>query len=80
MQVIQFHNGGFTWVNCRLTIIDDLLRDNFGFSLSSLCVESYIRPTRHSSLDGRSMRHIEPEGHGLICIIKLKCRARYFGM
>lgn len=36
MQIIQFHNGGFTWVNCRLTIIDDLLRDTFGLSFSLL--------------------------------------------
>ena len=27
MQAIQIYNGGFTWVNCRLTIIDNLLRD-----------------------------------------------------
>lgn len=36
IEIIQFHNGGFTWVDCRLTIIDDLLRDNFGLSFSSL--------------------------------------------
>lgn len=49
MQVIQFHNGGFTWVNCRLTIIDDLLRGSFGLSLSSLCAQK-------ATFDGRALR------------------------
>ena len=36
MQIIQFHNGGFTRVNYRLTIIGDVLRNTFGFPVSLL--------------------------------------------
>ena len=47
MQIIQFYNGGFTWVNCRLTIIDDLLCDHFGLSIHFITlVEASIRRNR----------------------------------
>ena len=73
MQVIQFYNGGFTWVNCRLTIIDDSLCNNIGLHLLVPIVEISIPRTRPLSLDGWSVEIIVSfKGQDQSCIIALE--------
>ena len=59
MQVIQIYNGGFTRVNCRLTIIDDFLRDTFGLCSSLLPLQRNLSVEREVESGSAICRNME---------------------